>query len=807
MKIPLSWLAEYVPLRFAPGEIAHRLTMAGIETTYAPGPGAMWGDSIVVGRVVALEPHPNADRLRLATVDIGSETPTVVCGAPNIEQGQRIAYARVGAQLRDGHNGKPMELTAATIRGVVSEGMVCSERELGMSDEHEGILVLAEDTPIGTRLADYMAGDAIEVEVTANRGDCLSVLGVAREVAAFSGESVIEPPNGYDEGTRGIEVQVQIADPALCSRYTAAVVRGVTVGPSPDWLQRRLIEADQRPINTVVDATNYVMLEMGQPLHAFDLTQVRDDTIVVRPAQAAEAFTTLDGTAHELQPPMLLIADPRRAIALAGVMGGQNSEVTEATTDVLLESATFDGINTRRTATVLHSRTEASTRFEKGLHPSLAEVALKRVTRLLLEIAGGTADRGIADAYPAPSALASITLTHEHMTRLLGVDFTDEQITGVLGSLGFDTAPAGAGALTATPPYWRTDIAIEEDVIEEVARVIGYDAVPATPLDGVMAEQIPQPGLGLRERVRDLLVEAGLQEVITPSLVSSQAIASDATPHPDVVPPLAVVNPLSTAHQFLRTGLRSSILELLGRAVRLQRDGVTLFEVGRAFLPREGDLPEEREMAVLALAGARGEGLWSQGDDDHHGFFDAKGAVEAVLSGLGLRASFEPTDEPQLHPGRAARIIVNGTVVGVVGELHPSTLTAFEIASPVAALAELDISALGGLGALGPLDVGTVRTFRPFTRFPSADRDLAFVVDQDVPAGRLQAILEAEALVTRVVLFDQFEGEGLPPGKKSLAFRLELRSDKETLAADQINKVVDKLTRRLAHETGAELRG
>ena len=804
MKIPLSWLAEYVPLRLAPEEMAHRLTMAGIETAYAPGPGAGWGDSVVVGQVVELKPHPNADRLRLATVDLGADRPTVVCGAPNIEQGQRIAFALLGARLRDGHDGEPMELTAATIRGVVSEGMVCSERELGLSDAHEGILVLAPDAPIGMRLADYMGGDAIEVEVTTNRGDCLSVLGVAREIAAFSGERVTDPPADYEEGARDIDLQVRITDSALCARYTATVVRGVTVGPSPEWLRRRLIEAGQRPINTVVDATNYVMLELGQPLHAFDLREVRQGTIVVRPAHAGESFTALDGTAHELAPPMLLIADPERAIALAGVMGGENSEVTETTTDVLLESATFNGINTRRTAAALRSRTEASSRFEKGLHPTLAERALKRVTRLLLEIAGGTADRGFADAYPAPTALPSITLTHEHIKRLLGTDFSDEQITGVLSSLGFETAPATDGALTVTPPYWRTDVTIEEDLIEEVTRVTGYDSMPATPLAGAMAKHIPQPARDLRERVRDLLVEAGLQETISPTLVSEWALSSEGTPLPDGVLPLAVANPLSLDHRFLRTGLRASLLTLLAKAVRQQRDGATLFEVGRTFLPREGDLPQEREMAVMAMAGPRGEGLWAQGEDDLYGFFDAKGTVEAVLAGLGLQASFEPTEDALLHPGRAAKVIVGGTAVGVVGELHPRTLGAFDIAAPAAALAELDIDALGALGTLAS---GAGRSFQSFTRFPTADRDLAFLVDQDVPAGRLQSILEAEPLVTRVMLFDRFEGEGLPAGKKSLAFRLELQSDRETLAAEQINRVVEKLTRRIAHDTGAELRG
>ncbi len=798
MKVPLSWLAEYVPLHLSAAEIAHRLTMAGVETTPLPNPGAAWGERIVVGRVVEVAPHPNADRLTLATVDLGTEALTVVCGAPNVAEGQRIAFARIGAELRNGHTGEPMQLAAATIRGVVSEGMVCSERELGISDEHEGILVLPADAPVGERLADYMRGDTLEVEVTANRGDCLSLLGVARELAALTGERVTEPALDYDEGDRPIETRVEIEDPSLCSRYTASVIRGVTIGPSPEWLQRRLIAAGQRPINTVVDATNYVMLEMGQPLHAFDLSAVRQGTIVVRPAKAGERLVTLDGTDHELQPPMLLIADPERALGLAGVMGGANSEMTGATVDVLLESATFDGINTRRTATALRSRSEASTRFEKGLHPELAERALRRATRLVLEIAGGTADHGIVDAYPSPAPSGAIELSHDHIVRLMGTDFSDDQVSSVLGSLGFEVGAPSEGTVTVVPPYWRQDVTIEEDVIEEVARIVGYDTVPDAPLDGRVPDHMPQPERDLREEVRDLLVGAGLQETISSTLVPAGAGQADGS---WVGPaPLGVANPLSVERQFLRTSLRWSVLRTLSTALRQSTRGVGLFEVGRRFEPTEGDLPREREVATLALAGSREDGLWSQ-ESAGFDFFDAKGIVEKTLAHLGVRATFERADDRLLHPGRSARILVEGRDVGVIGELHPQAVARFDLTEPTVALAELDIGALASL-------VPTARhSFRSFARFPTADRDLALLVDRGMPAGRLQGIIESEPLVTRVVLFDQFEGADLPAGKKSLAFRLQLQSDRETLDAEQINEAVSRLTQRLRDDAGAELRG
>ena len=437
MRVPLSWLAEYVPLAMEPRQLAHRLTMAGVETVYEPGPGGGW-DKVVVGHVQDVGPHPNADRLRLATVETGGSTHTVVCGAPNVAAGQKIAFAQVGAVLVNGRTGEPMELTAAVIRGVESAGMVCSERELGLSDEHEGILVLPADSPVGAPLTEVLpSGDAFEIEVTPNRGDCLSVLGVAHEAAAITASEVIEPPLDYDGGGEDIAraVEVEITDPELCRRYTCTLVRGVRIGPSPEWLRRRLEEAGHRSINNVVDVTNYVMLEYGQPLHAFDLDQVRGGRIIVRPAGPGERFTSLDGQEHELRPPMLTIADEERAIGLAGVIGGLNSEMTGATANVLLESATFNAINTRRTAGALKLRTEASLRFEKGINPDLAERAVRRATRLILETAGGVAARGICDAFPGKSAPTRIPFSGASLRRSLGADYPPAQVRQVLASL------------------------------------------------------------------------------------------------------------------------------------------------------------------------------------------------------------------------------------------------------------------------------------------------------------------------------------------------------------------------------------
>ena len=795
MRVPLSWLAEYVPLRMPPAELAHRLTMAGLEATYDPGPCGGW-ENIVVGCVVDVRPHPNADRLRLADVDTGGETATVVCGAPNVAAGQKIAFARVGAVLTSGKTGEPMELTAAVIRGVESAGMVCSERELGLSGEHEGILVLPDESPVGQPLSSVLpSAGALEVEVTPNRGDCLSVLGIAHETAAITGEQVAEPSAAYDENGGAIEesVSIEIADPALCSRYTCTLVRGVRIGPSPDWLRQRLQDAGHRSINNVVDVTNYVMLEYGQPLHAFDLDEVRGARVIVRPAEDGERFASLDGQEHELRAPMLMIADPERSIGLAGVMGGANSEMTDATRNVLLESATFNAINTRRTSNALKLRTDASLRFEKGLNPELAVRAVRRATRLILETAGGEAAQGVYDVFPGRSDPPRIPFSHQGLRRVLGVDFPTEQVSGVLASLGFTVEQSADGAMAVIPPYWRTDVGIEEDVVEEVARIVGYDVVEGEPLGGRVPEAILQPERELREKVRDALVSFGLQETIFHTLVSAEDAAL-----PDGDSPLGTANPMSQEQAYLRTSLRPALLRGAASAMR-QQGGAALFEVGRVFIPRDGDLPDEREMAIAVLAGPRGSVLWEQGTEPL-GFFDAKGVVEGALARLRLSATFERTNDPLLHPGRAAAVLVNGEQAGVMGELNPQAIAQYDLPAAQAAFIELD------LHRLAPHVPAMRSSFAAFSRYPSAVRDLALVLDASVPARQAQEIIESGPLVVRATLFDLFEGDPLPEGKKSLAFTVEFQSPSKTLETAEINHAVASIIERMERETGAALR-
>ncbi|HUS82802.1 MAG TPA: phenylalanine--tRNA ligase subunit beta, partial [Dehalococcoidia bacterium] len=562
MRVSLRWLADYVDIDLPPKELAHKLTMAGLGVDSIERTGGDW-EGIVVGLVTRVEPHPNADRLRLATVDLGGERMTVVCGAPNVAEGQKIAFGRVGAHIVNPNTRESVELTPASIRGVESAGMVLSERELGISDEHVGILVLDEDAPVGMPLQEYMGDSIFDISVTPNRGDCLSMVGIAREVAAITGKKVRYPDGAYDEagGPIGERVSVEIADDDLCSRYVATLIDDVKLGDSPPWMQERLIAAGQRPINNIVDITNYVMLELGQPLHAFDFTLLGGGKIVVRRALPGEKMTTLDGVDHDLAPDMLVIADADQGVALAGVMGGANSEVRDDTRTVLLESANFNAATIRRTSVRLKARSEASSRFEKGLSPELAIVAARRATKLLVELAGGRAASGVVDVYPRKAQPVVIQVPRRRLHTMLGLDLPAPRVRSLLEGLEFGCGWHEPDYLV-TVPYWRMDVRIADDVAEEVARMTGYDELPMTNLRGEVPSIIPQPLRDLRERSRDLLAAAGMQEVINYSLTTLEALQQVVPP--ELIgdqAPLRVVNSLSSQHEYLRTTLRASVLQ------------------------------------------------------------------------------------------------------------------------------------------------------------------------------------------------------------------------------------------------------
>ena len=800
MKIPLSWLKELVDFDVPVEELAHRLTMAGLEVGDVITVGGWVNCS--VGFVEKVERHPNADRLVLCTVDIGKETPhRVVCGAPNVAQGQKIAFAQVGARLVDARSGKLSALKAAKIRGVDSRGMVCSERELGLGDDHDGILVLPTDAPIGMALDDYLGDVILDLEPTPNRSDWLSVLGVAYEVAALTGSEVRQPEAIYPEEGQEIRtlLSVGIRDADLCPRYTASLIRGIAVGPSPRWLQKRLEQCDVRPINNMVDVTNYVMLEYGQPLHAFDYETLLRQRIHVRRAYTGETMTTLDEVQIPLSSDHLVIADDRDARALGGVIGGLDSGITEATTDVVLESASFDPSNNRRTAQDFSLRTEATLRFEKGLRPDLPPLALRRATQLIQQVAGGTVAKGIIDIYPEREKPRAMLLTSQRMKQVLGMEHSMEQAKSVLVSLGFSAVSEGDEALRVSAPPWRSDITIEDDLVEEVARIVGYDSIPTQMLSTAIPHHEGQDLRAFREKVRDLLVRQGLQETISYSAVGLDLLRK-ARITEDVKGLLAVANPMSRDFKYMRPTLRASLMNTLSYNVARDARSLAIFEIGRVYLKQGKKLPQEPEIAAGLLFGQRtGEGwLSAQGRYD---FYDAKGIIESLLGRLGTEGEFSPHGDDFLHPGKSASVSVNGTVVGSLGEVHPLVVEAFELDGEVVVFFELDLNRL--FDALPQAR----QSVKPLARFPASLRDISILVDRDIPAARVQRIIEGQPLVEQTVLFDVYEGEEAPPGKVSLAYRIQLRASNRTLSSRDVNRSLARVVSLLEREVGAVLRG
>ena len=806
MLIPFSWLSEYVDITLPPDELAHRLTMGGIEVGDVITRGG-W-DGCVVGYVRATRPHPNADTLTLCEVDPGDGPPLeVVCGAPNVAAGQKICFARPGVTLLNMHTGRREELKPARIRGIVSEGMICSEAELEISDEHEGIIVLPDDAVVGAPLDDVLGDTFLELELTPNRGDCLSMLGVAREIGAITGQQVRVPEIDYAESDTPVSelAKVTIADPDLCLRYTASVITGIAIGPSPHWLQDRLIRAGLRPINNVVDVTNYVMLEFNQPLHAFDLDTVTDRHVVVRRAADGEKFTTLDDVERTLHSDNLLIADPAQAIGIGGVMGGANSEITPATVNMLLESATFHDLNNRRTATELNLRTEASLRFEKGLRPELAPIALRRATQLILETAGGEAAAGIIDVFPAgDEPVAPVPLTVARLRQLLGMDLDIARAESVLDSLGITTRRTGPDSLEADPPYWRSDIAIEEDLIEEVVRIIGYDEVPTTMLSSPIPYHQGNAMTALKDELRDALAAAGMQETISYPLVGPDELAK--LGETADTPLLRVANPMSAEQDVLRPTLIASILSTLAYNQGHNDGGFRLFELGRAFIPQDLGLPQEQELVAGVMSGPRYDANWLSGAESLD-FFDLTGTLTAALTRLGIVASYQSAEGSRFHPGRCASIAVAGAPrgdVGIVGELHPDIRDAFDLGPDAVIYFELR---LDDLLAATHGDGNAENRFQSLSRFPAANRDLALVVPESVPASRVQHLIERVRLVERAELFDVYTGENLPDGARSLAFRIRFRAADRTLTNEDVNRAVNGLTRVLEREAGATVRG
>ena len=769
------------------------MTMSGTEVSGLEASGG-W-ENIVVGEVVAITPHPNADRLTLATVDLGGERLTSVCGAPNVDIGQKVPFAHSGAQLIDPESGELVRLKKVKIRGVASAGMICSERELGISDRHEGIMVLPPNAPSGTPLSEYLGDTTLDLDITPNRPDLLSIIGIAREVAALTGKAINIPDTIYAEAGESIvgKASVEIRDPDLCPRYCATLITDAKVGASPLWLEQRLLACGMRPINNIVDVTNYVMLEYGQPLHAFDFEKISEKRIIVRRARN-ESIITLDGMGRDLSSDMLVIADGKRPVAIAGVMGGAESEVTEDTTAVLIESANFNPASIRRTSIKFKLGSEASLRFEKGLSAELPLPALRRATQLMAELSGGKIARGIIDVYPGKLEVKPISLTKKQVTRILGIKITREKVAKVLGSLGFQCERVSPTELSVAIPYWRTDVRLAEDLVEEIARIIGYNDLPTTLPSGALPRYKPDPMRALIEKVSNILVGCGMQEVITYSL-TSLAMLRKVTPQPAA---LKVANPITTEQEYLRTTLRPGLLQTLSSNEKHEDNSIRLFEVGKVYLPREGNLPEERHTLSGVLCGTHLDHSW-HGESERLDFFDAKGVVETLLERLGVAARFEPSEDKTFSPGSRATIVVGGESVGTLGELHPRVAERCDISSRPVYLFEIDLERLLP-ATMAPLK------YRPIPKFPITLRDIAVVVNAETPSKRVQDIIEGSPLVARVNLFDVYTGKQVPTGKKSLAFRVLYQSPRRTLTDEEVNRAQQEIVSRLSRELGATLR-
>lgn len=852
MKLPLSWIQEYVDIDIPPEELARRMTLAGLEVEELryvgfPQPtgdarrvakisGFAWEpDKIVVGAIHEVMPHPDADKLVLCKLDDGEQVHTVLTGAPNLYQYKgkgplneplMVAYAREGATIINAYEpgNKPTKLKRKKIRGVESYSMACSERELGISEEHEGIIILDNDAPVGVPLVDYLGDVVFDIAITPNIARDANVIGVAREIAAITGKELRYPDLEIPMAGPALEgrVKIEITDPELNPRFVFGLIEDVTIQPSPYRVQMRLKLAGMRPIDALVDATNYAMLEIGEPLHAFDydilLKRAKADgqdypTIITRPAKKGEKLVTLDDVERTLDDFTVMVTDQSGALALAGVMGGLESEITANTTSVLLEGASWNMINTRRTVMAQNLPSEAAYRFSRGVHPEEAPKGVLRGLKLMYEWAGGTIAQGLVDEYPLPPEDPVVEITPDDVRRWLGIELSPEKIVEILGALEFECEtvsdhPPSVTIRVKTPDH-RLDIGTgvigKADVMEEIARVYGYDIIPETRMADDLPPQKGNPGLEFEEAIRDLLVGLGLQEIITHRLTSPEREARRLSPETpaDDMPYFTLANPITPERSVMRHSLLSSVLEIVERNARI-RERIAVFEINPVFLSsEEGDLPEETRQLVIALTGPRALADWSGADTSPMDFFDLKGIAETMLNGLHLEGiQFETAQHPSFHPGKCARILAGKTPIGVIGELHPQVSSGYDLPETPLLAAEFDVEALfGAVPAL--FDVSAIASQPPILE------DIALIVDEAIPAAQVETLIRQTGgkTVTHVRLFDVYHGDQIGAGKKSLAYNLTYQNPERTLTDKDAAKLRNKIVKRLERELGAVLRG
>ena len=797
MNVTLNWLKTYIDFELSPSELADRLTMLGVEVESVKQLGAEL-EGVIVGSVTSIQPHPNADKLVLCQVDTGAaEELQIVCGAPNVREGMFAPVATIGATLPVG-----LTIKRAKLRGETSQGMLCSEKELGLSDDAAGLMELSTDTPLGAPLSEALGLDDIvfELEITPNRPDCLSLIGVAREIRAETGNPLKLPTVDLRES--GINVRdltsVSIDAPDLCPRYAARVIQGVKVAESPAWLQQRLESVGIGVINNIVDVTNFVLMEYGQPLHAFDYDKLTENRIVVRRATNDEQITTLDEVERELTPDMLVIADAEKPVALAGIMGGYDSEITGTTCDVLLESAYFNPSSVRATAKALGISTEASYRFERGADPGVVLTALDRAAQLIAELTGGTICAGTVDVYPGQQPLTQVQLRPERVNFVLGTTLEAAEMGQILNRLGFDVDATGEVYQVAVPTF-RSDVTREIDLIEEIARVYGYDNIPTTLPKGDIPVPTPNPKAEVHKRIKHFLLSSGMIEAVNYSFCAPTCFDRiRLNPDDPLRNTLQLRNPLSPEMSVLRTTLTPGLLANAQHNRNHQIDTIALFEIGSVFV-HDGE-EKEPERVGGVLAGQIGEGVYS---NPHRSpdFFDIKGLVEGMLEVCGIVGwTLQKTDIPTFHPGRNAEVLLGDRRIGVFGEVHPEVIENYDLPYK-AYLFDFDLEGLADAATFA-------KRFEPISIYPKVARDLAIVVDKRILSDMPTKLIYTTGggSVDSVRLFDVYEGEQVPEGKKSLAYTITYHSATETLTDKAVNALHDEVVKCLNRELGAELR-
>ncbi len=802
MKVSLNWLKDYVDIEMSPDDLGHLLTMIGLEIEGIE-PVGRGLDDIIVSKILSIAPHPGADRLSICHMDVGKERVNVICGAPNLVEGDMVPLALPGTRLPDG-----TKIEESNIRGENSTGVLLAEDEMGLTDDHTGIMVLPKDLVPGTSLmsAAVFSDYVFDINITPNRPDCACVLGVAREVATLTNKNLKRPDIKIREMGPDIKglTSVAIEDHAACPRYAAGVIQNVTFVPSPFWMRYRLFMCGMRSINILVDVTNYVMMEMGQPLHAFDYDRLRENRIVVRRAKDGESFTTLDGQAHNLGRETLMICDGERAVAMAGIMGGLNSEIFAGTKDVLVESAFFDPVTIRRASKRLGISTEASYRFERGADIGGAANALKRALSLISDLAGGEIATGLIDIYPDIYSPPIIDFRVDKTNALLGATLTREEISDYLESLEMEVENINKNNLRVRPPSFRIDIAREVDLAEEVARLSGYEKIPVTSPTIRPYEDAELPQLMLPDRIRSIMTGFGFSEIITYSFIKPDSAdilgAGDKSPLKSFV---KLLNPITIDQSVLRTSLIPGLLDTIkNNIIRDERD-LKVFELGKVFIRDEKDeLPLEKEFLAAVISGSYYRKTWYN-DERRVDFHDIKGVVEALLKGLGLMGfSFKKeAGFPGYDPEFSAGIHCSGTLIGQLGRISPNVMGAYELDKEDAYLFELDIDSV-------LKNLSKTNKFKPFAKFPAVYRDISIIVERQMESSKITGIIrdEGQGLIESIQIFDIYEGSKIDPSKKAIGFKICYRSAHETLDGEEVNRLHESIIEQIRQKTGGRLR-